>query len=348
MKAAYWYGKRDIRILNAEEPKPGSQDVKIRVKACGICGSDLQEYLAGPILIPTSPHPLTGAKAPLIIGHEFCGEIADVGREVRGWNVGDRVTADAKMYCMDCYFCRRGEYQLCTRMAYLGLASGNGAFAEYLCVPSHLLFKLADNMTYEEGALLEPTSIAVHAVKRSQIRAGDTATVVGAGPIGLLTLQVLAAAGARAIYAVEFDKNRINLARKLGADEVFNPKEVDVKKEINGLTNGIGTDFSFECVGAEESLHSCLEVVRNGGTTVVIGIFKKAVNLSATDLVYHEKNLIGSTDGDYPASIALVSKKKIDVNSLVTSKIKLENIVEGGFKQLENPKGHVKILVSPE
>ncbi len=344
MKAAFWYGRKDIRVVEIDEPRPKSTEVKIAVKWCGICGSDLHEYLSGPILIPTSPHPLTGAEAPVIMGHEFSGEVTEVGSEVSKFAAGDRVTADTKYYCHTCYHCMRSDFELCENMAFMGLASGNGAFADYICVPEELVYNLPSQVTYEQGAMVEPLAIGIHAVRRGFFREGDTACVVGAGPIGLMTIQALNAAGARRIFAIEIAENRARLASKFGA-QAIDPR-ADPRREIFDLTNGVGVDSSFECVGKQQSLKTCLEVVKKGGTVVVSGIFEEHPSLDFTDLVISEKKVVGSTDGDFAAGISLIATNRVNVDAVITSRIELSNIIDA-FEQLATSKDSVKILVRP-
>ncbi|WP_455367797.1 2,3-butanediol dehydrogenase [[Eubacterium] cellulosolvens] len=348
MKAAVWYGREDIRVVDFENSKPKLHEVKIAVKWSGICGSDLHEYQDGPIIIPHEPHPLTGVKAPVIMGHEFSGEIIELGEEVANWDLGDRVTVHSYYYCKNCYYCKKGEYELCEKMAFIGFATGTGSFAEEICAPAELLYKLPDDMSYEEGAFIEPLAIGIHAVRRGGVREGDTAAVIGAGPIGILTMQALIAAGVRAVYVIEVIKKRIRLAEKLGADRVLNPHEIDVKEKILELNDGVGTDFTFECVGSEAALKSAIDIVKKGGTIVVNGIFNRAPSIDMTQIVVSEKKIFGSTDGDYPAAISLLSKKRVDVESMISSKIKLGDIVEKGFRELiSNKDHHMKILVTP-
>ncbi len=352
LKAAVYYGRKNVKIeKDYPEPKPGKGEVKIAVKWCGICGTDLHEYLEGPIFIPTEPHPLTGRKLPVVLGHEFSGEIVEVGPGVKDWSVGDRVTADACIVCWECYFCKRMLYNLCEKLGFNGLAT-DGAFADYVVVPAYQLYRLPDTVSYEEGALVEPLSVGIHAIRKSGLQEGDTVFIAGAGPIGLCTLLAAKAAGAGKIYVSEILPRRIELAKKLGATEVLNPKEVDVKKEIADRTNGIGVDVAFEAVGYEPALRACLDVTRKGGTICVIGIFPGAVSIMPTpDIVVSEHKIVGSIAyaGEFTTAIDLMADGRIDVKPLITAKIGLEDLIEKGFKELvEHKEKHIKILVSPE
>ncbi|MBW2638186.1 MAG: alcohol dehydrogenase catalytic domain-containing protein, partial [Deltaproteobacteria bacterium] len=249
MKAAVWYGKEDIRIENIPEPSVGAGQVKIRIEACGICGSDLHEYASGPFIIPARPHPLTGREGgPIILGHEFSGEVAEVGEGVTKVQPGDRVTVNPLIYCGECHYCRKGNHLLCSKLATVGFA-WDGAFAEYGVFPEYSILKLPDSVTYEMGACVEPLAVAVHAVNRSGLKIGDNVVVIGAGPIGLLVQQACKVAGAGKVFVSEPMKARIKTAEKMGANAVLNPAEVDIGKEIASLTDGLRADIAFDCVG---------------------------------------------------------------------------------------------------
>ena len=222
MKAAVWYGREDIRISDVPEPIVGKDQVKIKVRWCGICGSDVHEYREGPMLIPKNPHPLTGKSFPIILGHEFSGDVVEVGKSVKRIAVGDRVTINCLIYCGTCLYCRQGEYNMCLKLGTVGLA-WDGAFAEFVVVPEYTVIKIPDEVTYEMGAFAEPLAVAVRGVKRSRLKVGDTAVVIGAGPIGLLVIQAARVLGASKVFAIEPIQRRRELAKQLGASEVFDP-----------------------------------------------------------------------------------------------------------------------------
>ena len=228
-------------------PAPCPGEVKIKVHWCGICGSDLHEYLAGPIFIPVEkPHPLTGKKAPIILGHEFSGEIVQIGAGVPAIQVGDRVTASASRSCGECFWCKRGETIICEKNAGTGLQA-DGAFAEYVNVPAY--DKLPDSVTFEEAALAEPLAVGVHAMKRAQIQPEDNVVIVGAGTIGLSVLQAARASGAKITMVVEKAEARKAYARQLGATMVLDPSRMDIPGAVHEATGGVGADLGFECVG---------------------------------------------------------------------------------------------------
>ena len=352
MKAAVWYGKKDVRVEDVPEPPaPGPEEVKIKVHWCGICGSDLHEYLAGPIFIPVeSPHPLTGKTAPLILGHEFSGEVVEAGESVTNVKVGDRVTADACQYCGTCFMCKQNRYSLCEKLAFTGLMA-DGAFAKYVNVPAYTLYKLLPEISYEAGALVEPIAVGVHAIRRGHVLVGDTVAIVGAGTIGLVTLQAARAAGASKVFSLEMARARKEFATKLGATAVVDPSKTDAVEEVRRLTGGLGVDVAIECVGGEKTAPLAIQLTRRGGKTVIVGIFEKPSELHFNELVFNEKEVIGSLAyyGEFATTIALLADGRLVAEPLITGKIKLDDIVEKGFEELvAHKESNIKILVSPE
>lgn len=350
MKAAVWYGKKDVRVMDVPEPpSPKAGWVKVKVEWCGICGSDLHEYLAGPIFIPVDkPHALTGGTAPVILGHEFSGVVTEVGPNVTNVKVGDRVAPDACQVCWECPRCRENRYSLCEKLAFTGLMT-DGAFAEYVNVPAYTMYKIPDNMSYEVAALIEPLAVAMHAVRRAPLVQGDTAVVMGAGTIGLATLMCAKAAGASTVYTVEVARARKEYALKAGATAVLDPTEMDVVSRIKELTNG-GADVVFECVGSDRTAPVAVELARSAGKVVIVGIFEKASSLNFNALSFTEKEVKGSLAyyGEFGAAIQLVADGRINVEPLITGKIGIEDIVEKGFEELVNRKEeNIKILVRP-
>jgi len=351
MKAAVWYGREDVRVEEVPEPpSPAIGEVKIKVHWCGICGSDLHEYLAGPIFIPVeAPHPLTGKKAPLILGHEFSGEIAEVGAGVTGIQVGERVTASASRSCGECFWCKRGETIICERNAATGMMA-DGAFAEYVNVPAYNIYKLPPDVSYEEAALTEPLSVGVHAMRKARIRPGDNVVIVGAGTIGLATLQAARASGARKIMVAEMAEARKEYAKKLGATMVFDPNEVDIPEEVLKATEGVGADLGFECVGNPKTATLVLDSVRRGGKMVVLGVFERPTEINLNLCVFFEKEIIGSLgyNDEFATVLSYLVDGRLQANPMITGKISLNDLLDKGFKELiKNKDKNIKILVSP-
>ncbi len=350
MKAAVWYGKKDVRVENVPEPPaPKRGEVKIKVFQTGICGSDLHEYDAGPIFIPVKEfHPLTGKKAPLILGHEFSGEIVEVGDGVANLAVGDRVAPDAAQHCGECYMCKVNRYSVCEKLAFTGLMA-DGAFAEYVNVPAYTCFKLLPELSNEAGALVEPLAVGIHAIRQGKVMQGDSVAVVGAGTIGLVTIQAARAAGASKVFAIELSKDRKEKARGLGAI-VLDPTQTDVAAAIKDQTDGQGVDVAVECIGKAETVNTGIQCAKRGGKVVVVGIFEKPGEINYNDLVFQEKEVVGSLAycGEFDAAIALLADGRIKAEPLITGRIKLDDIVEHGFEELlKNRDSNIKILVEP-
>lgn len=353
MKAAVWYGRQDVRIKNVPEPAVRPGTVKVRVKWCGICGSDVHEFLDGPLSIPADkPNPLTGQKAPLILGHEFSGEIAEVGAGVTGFKVGDRVTVETLLGCLACPACLAGKYLECEKFAILGIM-GDGAFAEYVLVSQEFVHKLPDGLDYDKAALTEPLAVGFHALSVGNFRPGMTAVVLGAGPIGLGVIQVLRASGARKIIAVVRKSLRQQIALSAGADIVLDPEETDVPAEIKKLTGGAGADMAFETFGADIGVELGMQSVRNKGTVVIISLWTRPASVDLMALVQREIKIVGSalsTYNDFETVLAMLRDGRITAEGFITDRISLDDIVSKGFCTLSGPekKKHIKILVSPE
>ncbi|MCF4114936.1 MULTISPECIES: 2,3-butanediol dehydrogenase [Dethiosulfovibrio] len=359
MKAAMWYGRNDVRVVETKEPVAAPGTVKVKVKWCGICGSDLHEYLGGPIFIPAEqPHPLSGEKAPVILGHEFSGEVVEVGQGVTKVSVGDRVVVEPMRVCSPaakddmCPACREGKYNLCSRLGFHGLCGGGGGFADYTVFFEEFVHPIPDSLSYEDAALVEPMAVALHSLVQGDFKIGQTALVLGAGPIGLCTIEMLKAAGAKKIFVMQRKSIRQEYALKHGADRVLDPNECDVAEEIRSLTGGIGVDVAFETTGAEQGLKLALDSVHYAGTVVVTSIWEKPISFDPNSIVLTEKKLVGTIvyQHQFPAVIRLLSDGRIDTTGLITKKIGLDDIVDEGFGALTGPekKKHVKIMVTPD
>ncbi|WP_027416411.1 2,3-butanediol dehydrogenase [Aneurinibacillus terranovensis] len=350
MKAAFWYGLRDIRVEDIAEPSVGKNDVKIKVSYCGICGSDLHEYLAGPIFVPVEePHPISKDKAPIIMGHEFSGEVVEVGESVTSVKVGERVCVEPILSCGKCASCLKGHYNVCEQLGFVGLSGGFGGFAEYSVVPASMVHKIPDHMTWEQAALVEPTAVAVHAVRQSGLKIGDSVAVFGTGPIGLLVIQAAKAAGASQIIAVEVSPERRKIAKKIGAHMVVNPLEVDVVQIIKEHTNGLGVDVAFEVAGIESTINAAIESTRSEGNVVNISIWERPAAIPMNNFILTERKMtsIIAYRNIFPQVIQLIANGQIQASELVTKKINLQHIVSQGFEALTQSKNQIKILVNP-
>lgn len=339
MKAAKFYNAKDIRIENVEEVnvKPGY--VKVEVEWCGICGSDLHEYVAGPINIMGNR----------VMGHEYAGRIVEVGEEVENVQVGDRVAGENMLTCGKCEYCQQGRRNLCVDFGIQGFTA-DGAFAKNILVRKENVHKLPENLSFEHAALVEPASVAHHAVKSSTLKTGDTCVVFGAGPIGLFVTAIAKVKGAKQVIVVEMSEHRRKKALELGATHVINPIEEDSVKKIKELTNGIGADVAFEAAGVQPTFVAGIDSLRKTGELMIVAIYEKEVSFQPNWFVITEKKISTSfcyTD-DFPKVINLFSSGKINPELLITKKINLNDILDEGFETLINDKSQCKILVTPK
>jgi len=295
-------------------PAAGAGEVLIRVGACGICGSDVHGYDGS-----------SGRRIPpIVMGHEAAGRIAAVGAGVTGLAAGDRVTFDSTIYCGACGFCKRGEVNLCDHRQVLGVSCGDysraGAFAEFVTVPARVVYKLPESISFAEAAMLEAVAVAIHAVLLAKISADNTALVVGAGTIGVLTLQALRAAGCKRVFVSDVDATRLKLAKELGATDVL-LTDKDVVARILQRTGGVGVDAAMEAVGRNETVNAAIASVRKGGTVVLVGNISPEVALPLQKVVTRQIRLQGScaSAGEYPQAIALMASGAIRVKPLITA-----------------------------
>ncbi len=351
MQAARFHGRGDIRIDDVPEPATRPGTVKVEVEWCGICGTDLHEYLDGPIFAPTpqAPHPLTGESIPVTLGHEFAGVVAEVGDGVDGVRPGDRVVVEPYIICGRCDACQHGRYNVCATLGFVGLSGWGGGFSRYVVAESRWIHPLGELGT-DVGALIEPLAVAYHAVRLSGAQPSHSALVFGAGPIGLVTTAALKAAGVEQVVVVEPAAVRKEKATVAGADHVLDPREADIVEAVAELTQGRGADVSFECAGIDQVLATAIRATRAGGTCVNVAIWGHEASVAMNDLVFREVNLLGSLAyaDDHPATIAMVADGRVDPFQFITGRIDLADIVEKGFRELiENKEENVKILVRP-
>lgn len=350
MKAARWYEAKDIRVETIDEPVIAPGKVKIKVEWTGICGSDLHEYAAGPIFVPVDePHYVSKDKAPIVMGHEFSGQVAEVGEGVTKVQVGDPVVVEPILSCGECPACKKGKYNLCEHLGFHGLSGGGGGFAEYTMVDEHMVHKMPEGLSYEQGALVEPAAVALHAVRLSKLKAGDKAAVFGAGPIGLLVIEALRAAGASEIYAVELSAERSAKAKELGAREVINPKEENVVERLRELTDG-GVDVAFEVTGVPAVLQQTIDSTSFEGETVIVSIWESEASIQPNNIVLQERTVKGiiAYRDIFPAVMELMQQGYFKADKLVTKRIALDDVVTEGFEALMKEKNQVKILVKSQ
>lgn len=347
MKAAVWHGKEDVRVEQVSEPKTPNNKVKIKVERAGICGSDLHIYYWG-LAMSHEPHPITGEKAPIIMGHEFGGQIVEIGKDVKTTlKVGDRVAVEPNIYRADDPMVKKGKYNLSEDAAFVGISS-NGGFAEYCLLDAHQLHKIPNGVSFEEAALVEPTAVAFQAVLNSAQKLGDQVLVYGVGPIGQLTVMCAKMAGATTVIAVDISEERLEMAKNVGATHVVNGKDENVLQQILEISDG-GVDVAYECSGVQIGFTNSLKSVVKGGQVMVVAAYGADLAFDATGALIAEKNITTSIGyrNVYPQVIRAIANKQLDVRKIVTKEIELKDIVKQGFEVLHSSPKHSKILVKP-
>lgn len=311
MKALVYYGPEDLRLTEIADAKPAAGEVLVRVRACGICGSDVHGYLG-----------ITGRRiAPMVMGHEFAGAVAEVGDGVDGLAVGERVTVQPVNFCGECDFCRQGLTNLCTHKRFLGVLDVDGALAEYVCVPAKLIYKLPPNVDYIGGAMVEPLAVAYRAVRMAPPLAGKTVLIVGAGTIGLLILQVVKEQKPARIIMTDLSDSRLAVARTIGADIVVNPAREDVGAVIGSLTDGRGADAALEAVGATPTVQQAMAALRIGGTCVWVGNSAKTITINMQEVVTRELKVTGTfiyTHAEFGEALELLARGGINLQPLIS------------------------------
>jgi L-iditol 2-dehydrogenase len=332
-----------LEIAQLPDPEPGRGEVLVRVKACGICGSDVHGY---------DGH--TGRRIPpLVMGHEAAGTVAATGADVRNFRTGDRVTFDSTVYCGDCFFCRRGEVNLCDRRNVLGVSCGdyrrNGAFAEFVVVPERIVYRLPELLSFEQGALIESVSIAVHAVNRTPRRIGDTVVVVGTGMIGQLVVQTMRHAGCGKLIAIDLEDAKLEMASRFGADLGINAAAPDLRERILEETEGRGADIAFEAVGANAPFNTAITSLRKGGILTLIGNLSPGVQLPLQHIVTREISLFGScaSSGEYPACIELMARGAINVRPFMSACAPLGDGPAWFERLYRHEPGLMKVILNP-
>jgi (R,R)-butanediol dehydrogenase/meso-butanediol dehydrogenase/diacetyl reductase len=317
------------------------------VNWCGICGTDIEEYSYGPVLVPTIPHPLTGRCAPLTLGHEIAGTIEIAGDGV-DLVAETRVVIDGNRFCGVCQWCTAGRYNLCVVSAQLGLHD-DGGLAEKVLAPAFMCLPYANSVRADHAALAEPLAVAVRAVRRAGIGIGDAVAVVGAGSLGLLVIQVARIAGASQVFCVESREFQRMLALKLGADAAVPPEEL---AQLIGLNGGVGPDIVIEAAGSPAAMRTAAALTGPSGTTVLLGVVREPASFDVLDLLINEKQIVTSLshvyNSDFAAAVSLLESGRLVLDPLLTGHIALADVVTQGFEALlDNSASHIKIVVSP-
>lgn len=342
MKAAVLHKPFDVRIEEVPVPVPKAGEVLVAMKSVGVCGSDVHFYEAGRI----------GSfvvRKPMILGHESAGDIVRLGPGVKGLKVGDRVAVEPGVPCRKCEFCRSGRYNLCPDVVFYACPPYDGAYCEYQVAAADFVFKLPANVSYDEGAMIEPLAVGMHACNRAHVGPGDSVAVLGSGPIGLVSLQSARARGAARLIAVDVDARRLQLAKKLGATDVVNASRTDAVREIHRLTDGAGADVVLETAGAVPTAQQTVACAKNGGRIVLVGMpLTDRFEMPIIDAIVKEVSISGlfRYANMYPPAIALVSRGAVDVKSMITKRFRLEAVPEAlGFAHRQGKKA-VKIMIT--
>lgn len=354
MKAARFYGRRDVRVTDIPKPKPKPDQALVAIEWCGICGSDLHEYLQGPLAIPrTKPHPITGDTMPVTLGHEFCGRIVSAPSNSH-LTPGQAVMVDPRIYCKLCSRCSTTSTNACYNWGFLGLSGAGGGLSETVAVDPAMCYPLPESVPLELAALIEPLAVAWHAANLIEIDdfGGRFVLILGGGPVGIALVFVLKARGAKKIFVSEPTARRAEQNAQL-VDAVFNPMKEDVGEECRKLTAGEGVDIVFDCAGIQQGLQDGMNALRHKGTYVNIAAWEKPMTIPMRELMLREITMKASmayNDTDFKETVdAFVQGKFRGVEKMVTSRIHLDDVATKGFEELiTNKDNHIKILVTPK
>jgi len=343
MKALVLTANKRLEVMDHPTPVAGPGELLVAVEACGICGSDVHGFDGS-----------SGRRIPpIIMGHEAAGVVAETGSGVTRFRRGDRITFDSTIYCGECRFCRSGDVNLCDRREVLGVSCGeyrrNGAFAEFVVVPERIAFRLPDSMPFADAALLEPAAVALHAVALSPSEKRDTALVIGAGMIGLLTMQAARSAGFERVFIADIDASRLAIAKTLGATDILHASESGLVQRIEEITGGLGVDVVFEAVGRDETVSAAIDAVRKGGTVLLIGNITPTVKLPLQKVVSRQIRLQGTaaSAGEYPQAIESMARGTIRVAPLISAVAPLASGAHWFERLYAGEPGLMKVVLAP-
>jgi L-iditol 2-dehydrogenase len=343
MKALQLVDKKKLELRDLPTPDTGPADLLVRVKACGICGSDVHGYDGS-----------TGRRIPpVVMGHEAAGVVERAGPAADGFSPGDAVTFDSTVWCGECPFCRAGAINLCDRRRVLGVSCAeyrrDGCFAEFVAIPARIAYRLPPNMPFEHAAMTEPVSIAVHAVSRAAPALGERAVVVGAGMIGYFVVQALRAAGCADVIALDLDDAKLGMAKDAGATHTLKANAPDIIDQIQHRTAGRGADIVIEAVGANASVQTAVAAARKGGRVVLVGNLSPKVDLPLQAAVTRELTLLGSaaSRGEYPACLDMISSGRIRVQPLLSATAPLADGPRWFERLYAHEPGLNKVVLTP-
>lgn len=340
MKAAVLHKARDLRLEDVPTPEYGPDDVLVKIKSVGICGSDVHYWRTGHIGDFV-------VEEPMILGHEVAGVVAEIGKNVTHLKPGDRVALEPGVPCRRCEACKTGRYNLCPDVRFFATPPIDGALSDYAVSPADFAYKIPDSMSLDAAALIEPLSVGIHACRRGNLSAGQRVFIAGAGPIGLTSLMAARAFGATEIFISDVRAHRLEIAKKLGATHVFDAKE-DTEAMIREATGGRGVDLAIECAGAELALVSCLKASKSGGTIVVVGLGEDSdYTLPMVELAVKELDIKGIFRYvyTYPAAINLLASGAVDVEAMITHHFPMDEMLTGFEYAEKGTDGAVKVMI---
>jgi len=336
MKQVELHAPEAIHLIESPRPSPGPGELLVAVACVGICGSDLHAY--------HGRHPFV--QLPIVPGHEFAGTVVEVGTNVRGFVPGQRVTVEPSLVCGLCYNCTHGRYNICEQLKVIGCQTP-GAMGDYLAVPASKALHLPDDVTWDQAALVEPLAVAVHAVRIAQLWTGANLLILGAGAIGLMTLQAARAMGAGRVMISDLLQNRLDLAVELGADEVINPRTTDLALVLEEAFGPQRADVIIECVGVASTVRDAIRVARKGTRIVLAGVFEQEMPVNLGLVQDRELELVGIlmyVNDDFPTALELIRDGKVKVEPLITHRFSLNQAVQA-FATADSRKGALKVLI---
>lgn len=343
MKALVLTDYMQFEYMDVSDPEVGKDEVLVKVKAAGICGSDVKGMDG-----------TTGRRIPpVIMGHEASGIIVDRGQRVKKWRIGERVTFDSTVYRLDDWYTRRGMYNLSDNREVLGVSAEefrrDGAFADFVAIPHHILYRIPENVNFAQAAMTEPAAVALHALSLTTVSPHDTAMVIGTGIVGLFIIQLLKLSGCREIVGIDIENDRLNMAKTLGATTALNPRDHDVQEEIYRITGKRGVDVAFEAAGCAETFKIAVDSLRKGGSLTLIGNLVPSVDMPLQQVVTRQLRLQGSyaIAGEFPEVLELIASRKIKVDKLLSAEVPLSEGAEWLKRLYNREKGLFKVILIP-
>lgn len=338
MKALVYQGSKKLELLERPIPKPGKKEVLVRVKACGICGSDIHGYLG-----------ITGRRlGGVAMGHEFSGIIEELGQDVERHSVGERVIVQPIDSCGNCQYCEQGNNNLCYSRKLMGVLDVQGAMAEYIVVPEKLLIPMPTNCSYEKGALSEPFAVAYAAVNKVESYENKTVLIIGAGTIGLCILKILKLRNPKKIIMSDLSNARLKHAREMGADEVVNPSADNFTERLYEITKGELCDITIEAVGVNSSVQQSIQALKKNGVTIWTGVSQHDVTIDMHEIVTFQRSIIGSmnyTHKEFEETVELLASERFETEELVSARVSLDEAEDMFMKIHQNPDEWIKVII---